>query len=469
MYSDRAPGNHDYPEALQPRLSFEKTSSSSNSMSNTTINDVNTACSIGSTPHDIVSNSIHNTAAMAAAIACTNTASSAITTANDIQNNPTAGGIGFNTTSCGLLGSDDGGLTSGFQVISAGEHLVSNTSSPRLAESCLDSATVQGGPCKRKRDWMNSLAPPDNYGKNVVGSCKGSSSLLTSVKITNGLYSFPAGWEQYLDLQTGETYYVNWNTRTKHCRVQCPEVQRCLAGVQQQQRHYGGAFANVNAKLNSIATSPCTSAKESVESWLTKMTAATSALVNNKPSFLNKPPLPPTTTSPRLHYKSSPNKQPHQGLDLSIKRLASSNHSTLTTLLEAHDTMTTPLPTSTHDSQSPMFGDFPCFNPATYDLHVHNSLLSPSNKSYHNNPPFESPSTNLDVASTANVDPLAFVCSNCNNLVLTSSALLPSMQCPNCNHSINKWSEDITSSPCDMPLTTALPLLEASNKAARCQ
>ncbi|MCO5567083.1 hypothetical protein L7F22_020768 [Adiantum nelumboides] len=456
MYSEQAaPVNHEYAEALQPRLSLENPSSSSNSKTYTVINDMNTACSDIATVHD-VSDGFHKTTNTP-----TNTVSSTSTTTNGIHTT-CAGAMATHTSSCGgLLTADGNILAAGFQAAAAanvaGENLASS-GSPRVAES----GSVEAGACKRKRDWMNSLLDQAGQSENTWLDINGSggksksssSSLLTSVKISNGLYSFPAGWEQYLDLQTGETYYVNWNTRTKHCRVQCPEVQKCLAGVQQQQRPYTSC-GQVGSR-----SSPSNNNKESVESWLSKMTAATSALVNSRApmaAFGSKPPLPPSA------FKSSSSNKSGPSLDLSIKRLAhpSFDHSTLTPLLDPHHTVATPLPTPTHDTHSQMFRDFTCFSP-TNELNTHNSLSSISLNSYTNiNATFENASLNqLDLASTSNnVEPLAFVCSNCNNLVII--ACLTSLQCPNCNHSIDKWAHNITSSACDMPLK-ALPLLETT-------
>ncbi|MCO5561915.1 hypothetical protein L7F22_015540 [Adiantum nelumboides] len=454
MYSEQAaPVNHEYAEALRPRLSLDNPSSSSNSKTYTVINDMNTACSDIANVHD-VSDGFHKTAN-----APTNTVSSTSTTTNEIHTTCAEA-----MASSGLLTTDGNILAAGFQAAGGNvenENQLAISGNPRVAES----ASVEAGACKRKRDWMNSLLDQAGQSESTWLEINGgggkskssSSSLLTSVKISNGLYSFPAGWEQYLDLQTGETYYVNWNTRTKHCRVQCPEVQKCLAGVQQQQRPY-----NTSGHVGS-RSSPSNNNKESVESWLSKMTAATSALVNSKAptaAFGSKPPLPPSP------FKSSGSNKSGPSLDLSIKRLAhpSSNHSTLTPLLDAHHTFATPLPTPTHDTQSQMFRDFTCLSPSINDLNTHNPLSISPNSYTNINATFENIASpnQLDLASTSNnVEPLAFVCSNCNNLVIISC--LTSLQCPNCNHSIDKWAHGhkITSSACDMPLN-ALPLLKTT-------
>ncbi|KAH7427169.1 hypothetical protein KP509_10G032700 [Ceratopteris richardii] len=165
-------------------------------------------------------------------------------------------------------------------------------------------------PTKRKRDWMSSLygdaggflpasrslekdhpntrLPPvqqhglDDKRSYMMLRSNDGRTRLTNVRVLSGFHSFPTGWEQYLDLVTGETYYVNWKTRTKHCQLRCPEVQRCLEeGRNQQEQTQGLRSAQSNdpcMDYDSRGTTTTVDNNDSAERWLSRMTIRASAI-----------------------------------------------------------------------------------------------------------------------------------------------------------------------------------------------
>ncbi|KAH7427161.1 hypothetical protein KP509_10G032400 [Ceratopteris richardii] len=189
----------------------------------------------------------------------------------------------------------------------------------------------------KKRDWMSSfresseencqsassvssiltdnasaLADRRLFGASIrqrmpanVTTCGSSNTSQACVHITNGQHKFPPGWEEYLDLQSGNIYYVDWNTRTKHYGLECPEAQKCLAAISKDNQQLSrNAF--VSRALGNIGTIRCSrndSTNDAAEAWLSKMTASTTAIMKNfSCAASDKPPFP--RKNPPASYKT---------------------------------------------------------------------------------------------------------------------------------------------------------------------
>lgn len=282
---------------------------------------------------------------------------------------------------------------------------------PRLEES---------GGLKRKRDWMSSLSTQEQLNSSLSSKkSNSSSSPLTSCVRVNGS-SLPAGWEQYLDLKSGETYYVNWNTRTKHCRMHCPEVQRCL----------GNLVDNKDTVVESMVRASLIK-----ESWLSKMTAATSALINNN------------TTRPPLisaHVKA------HQLESLSAMNLGKP--------VSKHPNLDLNLACSS--KQNLIKG---LVNNDNYVISNNASSLCYGTES----PRLVSKLSENIVPKVAKVStilgPATAVCKNCNMFVMVASP--PPAQCPNCSHLLDTWPDDLAGPPDTSP--APLQLFENSSDTTK--
>ncbi|KAH7427162.1 hypothetical protein KP509_10G032500 [Ceratopteris richardii] len=192
----------------------------------------------------------------------------------------------------------------------------------------LGTSAKAGNPSSRKRDWMTSFldssegnlqssptsiftqSPPalsdgelsgaSVYRVNDMGtsSCRSSSLHKSSPRSITGHFRFPPGWEQYFDIQTGGSYFVNWNTRTKHSRIDCPEVQKCLGSIQHQHHKSKTLLSIPSANdiddTRRISHNSNNRKAEAAEAWLSKMTANASAIMekksrNSKISALGRP------------------------------------------------------------------------------------------------------------------------------------------------------------------------------------
>ncbi|KAH7427160.1 hypothetical protein KP509_10G032300 [Ceratopteris richardii] len=120
--------------------------------------------------------------------------------------------------------------------------------------------------------------------------CPRTTPSLTGSSIPNGAGGLPPGWEQYLNLETGESYFVNWNTRTKHCRIDCPEVQRCLADSRQHQEYGKSASKTCTNRVDATTEIHRNHNTEAADLWLSKMSAITSAIMNRKSTVASKRP-----------------------------------------------------------------------------------------------------------------------------------------------------------------------------------
>ena len=103
---------------------------------------------------------------------------------------------------------------------------------------------------------------------------------------------------------------MNWKTRTKHLRIQCPEVQKCLAEAMASNQR---ASDKANLQQDEHTSN------SSTERWLSKMTATASALANGaKDTTTPKSPNTPTIQthpSDLMNFSMAPT-QNHTTTDL---------------------------------------------------------------------------------------------------------------------------------------------------------
>lgn len=297
--------------------------------------------------------------------------------------------------------------------------IMENSSNNINASSAIMVPTLaESSGLKRKRDWMSSLSTQPQLNSSLSPKIKSNSSspLLTSVKVNGS--SLPAGWEQYLDLQSGETYYVNWNTRTKHCRVHCPEVQRCLGKLVDNKKNKDTVESMVRASLK--------------ESWLSKMTAATTALINNNTT---RPPL--MISAHKAHHQQL---EPLSAAVINRGKRPGSRHPNLDLNLACSGKQNLVKGTLVNDNYAS--------NNANASSVCSYGMESPSLVSKVS----ENIASKVAKVSTI-LGPATAVCKNCNMFVMVSSP--PPAHCANCSHVLDTWPDDLAHGP---PDTSAAPL-----------